>query len=385
MRSSPTPDAGVTPPPAGEAPFPARRGPVPTPALPVPAAAPRRRARWPGRLLLVLLLAAAGGGAWYMLWRPLPVTLTHPWRGPAIEAVYATGIVEAVDTARVGPVVAGRIVALLAEEGERVKQGQVLARLDDRQAAQVLADARARLALADAELARENALAGRGVHTVQALERARAERDRANATVLLALRQEEDRRIVAPLDGIVMKREVEPGETVAANAVMFTIASPTNLRVAADVDERDMPQIHPGAPVAIRADAFPGEVFRAKVTKIRWQGDTATRTYRVEATLPADTKLLIGMTVDTNIIVSDQPDALLVPPAAVRHDPPEGSRPGAAYVFQVKDGRTERTNVVLGATGPDAIQIRSGLPPNATILAQPPDGLTSGRQVRAVK
>ena len=182
-----------------------------------------------------------------------------------------------------------------------------------------------------------------------------------------------------------MKREVEPGETVAANAVMFTIASPTNLRVAADVDERDMPQIRPGAAVAIRADAFPGEVFRAKVTKIRWQGDTATRTYRVEATLPADTKLLIGMTVDTNIIVSEQPDALLVPPAAVRHDPPEGSRPGAAYVFQVKDGRTERTNVVLGATGPDAIQIRSGLPPNATILAQPPDGLTSGRQVRAVK
>ena len=160
MRSSPTPDAGVTPSPAGEAPLPARRGPAPTPALPVPAAAPRQRARWPGRLLLVLLLAAAGGGVWYMLWRPLPVTLTHPWRGPAIEAVYATGIVEAVDTARVGSVVAGRIVALLAEEGERVKQGQVLARLDDRQAAQVLADARARLALADAELTRENALAG---------------------------------------------------------------------------------------------------------------------------------------------------------------------------------------------------------------------------------
>ncbi len=390
--SSSTSDTDTARPPVAEAPpvrpfgppaAPATASPRATPGL---TAAPRRRARWPARLLLIaLVLAAAGGGAWYMLWRPLPVTITHPWRGPAIEAVYATGIVEAVDTARVGAVVAGRIVALPVEEGERVKQGQLLALLDDRQAGQLLADARARLALADAELARENALAGRGVHTVQALERARAERDRANATALLALRQVEDRRIVAPLDGIVMKREVELGETVAANAVMFDIASPARLRVAADVDERDMPRVRLGAPVAIRADAFPGEVFRAKVTKIRWQGDTATRTYRVEAALPAGTKLLIGMTVDTNIVVSEQPDALLVPPAAVRHDPPEGSRPGAAYVFQVKNGRSERTNVVLGATGPDAVQIRSGLAPNAAILARPPDALTPGRRVTVVK
>ena len=319
---------------------------------------------------------------WWALQRPLTVAVVHPWRGEAIEAVYATGLVEAIDTARVGTTVAARIDALLAEEGDRVRRGQVLARLDDREARQRLSDTQARLALAEQELARDQALLQRGVRSPQAEQRSREERDRAAALAGMAEKQLAEFTIASPLDGIVMTRPVEAGETVAANAVLFTVASTARLRIAADVDERDIPQVRMSAPVAIRADAFPHDVFDARVTNIRLQGDTATRTYRVEAALPPDTKLMTGMTVDVNIVVAQRPDALLVPSAAIRHAPAKGGVPGAAYVFRVQDDIARRTPVTLGAEGPETTEVRDGLAADATLVADPSDRLQDGARIR---
>ena len=303
------------------------------------------------------------------------MAVVTPTLGPAIEAVYATGIVEAIDTARVGTTVAGRVVAVLVWEGDVVRQGQPLAQLDDREARQALEDARARLALAEQELARDRVLVATGVHTVQALQRSVAERDRASAAVELAARQVDDRRIVAPLDGIVMRREVDPGNTAAAATALFTVASTARLRIAADVDERDIAAVRMGARVAIRADAYPNEAFTAVVTNIRHQGDTATRTFRVEADLPPPTWLFIGMTVDVNIVVAERPDALLLPPGALRHDPPQGGRPGPAYVFRVQDDLARRVPVETGAEGAAAIEIRSGVARNDQVIVDPPENL----------
>ncbi|OJW25248.1 MAG: hypothetical protein BGO51_27915 [Rhodospirillales bacterium 69-11] len=343
---------------------------------------PPRRRRRTLLVLLVLLLAGVGGGSWLFLGRTPLVTLIRPTRGPAIEAVYATGIVEAIDTARAGTTVAGRVIAVLVQEGDTVRAGQVLALLDPRQAQQRLEDARARLALAEQELARDRALIGTGVRSLQAMQRSEAERDRAEAAVTLAARELDEHRIVAPLDGVVMRRDVEPGNTAAANTGLFTIDSTRRLRVAADVDERDIAQVRMGARMAIHADAYPEEAFVAEVTNIRRQGDTATRTFRVEADLPADTKLFIGMTVDTNIVVAERPDALLLPPDAVRHDAPQGGRPGPATVFRVTDGVARRVPVTPGATGPSAIEIREGIGPEDAIVRAPPADLADGMRVR---
>ncbi len=358
--------------------------PLPSGLPPVIGIVPRRRRSVLRLVLPLLALAAAAGGAWWTLQRPLAVTVVHPWRGEAIEAVYATGLVEAIDTARIGTTVAGRIDTLLAEEGDHVRRGQVLARLDDREARQRLGDAQARLARAEQELARDQALLQRGVRSPQAEQRSREERDRAAAIAAMLEKQLAEYTIASPLDGIVMTRPVEAGETVAANTVLYTVASPARLRIAADVDERDIPQVRMGAPVAIRADAFPGEVFDARVTNIRGQGDTATRTYRVEAALPPDTRLMIGMTVDVNIVVAQRRDALLVPSAAVRHAQAKGGMPGEAYVFRVQDGIARRTPVTLGAEGPEATEIREGLAADATVIADPPDRLSDGGRVRPI-
>ena len=348
---------------------------VPMLVLP-PAPTPRRR--WLGWLVVLVLLAGAGAAAWWVFARPPVLAVVVPWRGAALEAVYATGVVEAVDAARVGTTVAARILALAVDEGDRVTAGQIIAQLDDRQAQQRVSDARARLALAEQELARDQALAAQAVRSQQQVQRSQQTRDAGEAAVQIAVRQLEEYRIASPLDGIVMKRPVEPGETVAANATLFEIASPIALKIAADVDERDIARIRIGAKVAIRAEAFPGRAIAASVTNMRGRGETATRTFRVEATLPPETGLLIGMTVDVNLVVAERQNALLVPPTAVRHAPPQGGRPGAAHVFRVIDGRARRTPVELGAVGTAAIEIRAGLDDGMALVADPPAGLADG-------
>lgn len=351
---------------------------MPLPLLQVP-----RRRRGPWAVAVLAVLAAAGASVWLGWLQPAAVEVAHPWRGPALEAVYATGVVEAVYPARIGTTVAARITSLAAWEGDTIHAGQVVATLDDRQARQRVQDAAARLVTAERDLVRTRDLIARGDRSAQQLEHAVQERDQAAAAVQLMVRQLDEYTILSPLDAVVMKRPVEPGETVAANATLYEVASTARLRVAADVDERDIPQVRMGAPVAIRAEAFPQEAFTAAVTNIRHEGETTTRTFRVEAALPAGTKLLIGMTVDVNIVVAERADSLLLPAAAVRHDPPLGGRPGAAWVLRVVDGRARRSPIETGAVGPAAIEVRAGLTEADSVVTAGLDRLSDGQRVLA--
>ena len=354
--------------------------------LPATALQPKpvKRRKWPRRIAVaiavaaVLILAFVAGR---ILLQPQRVTLAEPSRGPAIDAVYATGVIEAIDYARFGATVAGRVAELLVDEGDQVRKGDVVARLDDRQPRARLQDAKARLTMAEAEIARDQTLMNRGVLAVQTLERAQQERDQAVAAVDLFARQLEDYTVRSPLDGTVMKRNVELGETVPANAVMFEISSTARKRIAADVDERDIAGVKLGAALAAHADGFPDEAFEAKVTNIRRQGDASSRTFRVEADLPGDTKLMIGMTVDVDIVISQRANALLVPTGAVVHAPSQGGRPGAPFVFVVENGRARRVDVKTGAVGTAKVEIVSGLKDGDRVVVDPSDRLKDGDAV----
>jgi RND family efflux transporter MFP subunit len=352
--------------------------------MPQPRASkPRRWRRWLviAAATLMGLALAFGAGRWLL--QPGAVTAAHPTRGVAIEAVYATGVIEAIDYARFGATVAGRVSELLVDEGDTVRRGQVVARLDDRQPRARLEDARARLKMAEADIVRAQTLMNRGVVAIQALERAQQEHDQASAAVDLFARQLEDFTVLSPLDGVVMKRDVEPGETLAANIVMFEISSTARKRIAADVDERDIAGVKLGAGLAAHADGFPDEAFEAKVTNIRRQGDSSSRTFRVEADLPSDTKLMIGMTVDVDIVVGERQDAMLVPTTAVGHGPSQGGRPGAPFVYVADNGRARRVDVRAGAVGPAKTEIVAGLNDADRVILDPPDRVRDGQAVRA--
>ncbi|MBP2293722.1 efflux RND transporter periplasmic adaptor subunit [Azospirillum rugosum] len=355
---------------------------VPRPPVPaVPRPSLWRRLRVP--LVVVLLAAALGAAALWWAGRAPLVGVTGVERGPAIEAVYATGTVESLNTVRVGPPVGGRVATVLVDDGDRVTAGQRMATLDPRQLEQRLQNAEVRLRLARTEATRVETLLARGVTTVEARDKAVAERQQAEADVALARRMLDDLIVNAPIDGVVLRRQVEAGESVAANAVLFTVADPTRLRVVADVDERDIPRVHIGSRIAARAEAFPGDVFQAAVTNIRAESDSQTRTYRIEATLPPGSPLYIGMTLDVNVIVAERRDALLVPAGAVQREPPRGGRPGQAHVWTVgPDGRVKRVPVTLGAEGPARVEVTEGIGPDDRLLEAPPASLAEGDRVR---
>ena len=320
--------------------------------------------------LLLLLLALAG--AW--VWRSLPpsVAVATATTGPAVQAVYATGNVEPVHWAKVGPAVRARITAVLVEEGARVTDGQPMARLDDREAQHRAEEAEARANFAQEDLARVRTLVARDVASRAALDRAEAEARAVRAVAEAAKRRLDDYIVRAPSAGLVLRRDAEVGEVVDTPAALFWIGEPKPLRITAEVDEEDIAQIREGQRALLRADAFAGQVLNARVTQITPKGDATRKAYRVRLALPQDTPLMIGMTVEANIVLRETATAVLIPPAAFRGD----------HVFVVQGEVARRRQVTVGVQGPRAVEIRQGIAAGDVVVLDPPQGLKDGQALR---
>jgi RND family efflux transporter MFP subunit len=327
----------------------------------------------PPRIIILLVLLLLGfAGAW--VWRGLPpsVAVATATTGPAVQAVYATGNVEPVHWAKVGPAVRARIIAVLVEEGARVADGQPMARLDDREAQHRAEEAEARANFAQEDLARVRTLVARDVASRAALDRAEAEARAVRAVAEAAKRRLDDYIVRAPSAGLVLRRDAEVGEVVDTPAALFWIGEPRPLRVTAEVDEEDIAQIREGQRALLRADAFAGQVLNARVTQITPKGDATRKAYRVRLALPEDTPLMIGMTVEANIVLRETNAAVLIPPAALRGD----------HVFMVQGEVARRRQVTVGVQGPRAVEIRQGIAAGDIVVLDPPHGLKDGQALR---
>jgi RND family efflux transporter MFP subunit len=326
----------------------------------------------PRIIILLLLLVLGLAGAW--VWRGLPpsVAVATATTGPAVQAVYATGNVEPVHWAKVGPAVRARITAVLVEEGARVADGQPMARLDDREAQHRAEEAEARASFAQEDLARVRTLVARDVASRAALDRAEAEARAVRAVAEAAKRRLDDYIVRAPSAGLVLRRDAEVGEVVDTPAALFWIGEPKPLRITAEVDEEDIAQIREGQRALLRADAFAGQVLNARVTQITPKGDATRKAYRVRLALPEDTPLMIGMTVEANIVLRETANAVLVPPAALRGD----------HVFVTQGEVARRRQVTVGVQGPRAVEIRQGIAAGDVVVLDPPQGLKDGQAIR---
>lgn len=323
--------------------------------------------------VLLLLLALAGGGVW--AWRhdgTLEIEATRLRRGPAVAAVYATGTVEAENWARIPPVVAGRIAEVLVQEGEKVRAGQVLARLDDRQAHARVAELEAKATYLREEAERSASLVERGVRARATLDKDRSEYDQVVAAIRAARQQRTDLLVTSPIDGVVLRRDGEPGELAEVKDALFWVGALKPLRLTAEVDEEDIPRVKVGQKVLIKADAFPEKVLEARVDRITPKGDPVNKTFRVRALLPETTPLLIGMTTEINIIVAEHPEAWLCPVSALV----EGG------VLAVENGIVVARPLRLGIRGRTQVEVLDGLDPDTPFLAAPPPGLKPGDRVR---
>jgi len=324
------------------------------------------------RIIAVLILVAAAAGAvyWY-LGRPIAVTAARVERGNAAEIVYATGAIEPVRWAKVTPLVKGRIVERCRCEGKEVKAGDVLARLDDKEAQATLIELKARENFDRRELERQTELIARNVTTSQAFERATSELMRTRALISAQAERLQNYKLVAPMDGVVLREDGEIGEIVDSLNVLYRIGLPRPLQVVAEVNEEDIPRVRNGMKVLLRTDAFPNQPLEGTVSDITPSGDPVAKTYRVKIALPDDTPLRIGMSVEANIVTREKADVLLVPSAAVAD----------GHVFVIDGFRAHRRKVETGIRGTRAIEITSGLKEGDLVIASVPTGLADGARV----
>ncbi|MBF0305465.1 MAG: efflux RND transporter periplasmic adaptor subunit [Alphaproteobacteria bacterium] len=326
------------------------------------------------RIVPVLVAALLAAGAAYALFpRFSPeVRVARPVIGPAVEAVYATGTVEPVHWAKVAPIEAGRIVEIAVQDGEAVAAGQVLARLDDAEAQARLREAEARERYREQELGRQQSLAQRGVASRDALDRARSEAEQARAATAAARQRLAQTLLLSPMDGLVLRRDAEVGEVVERGDAPFWIGQARPLRITAEVDEEDVPRVAVGQTALARSDAWPERVFTSRVAEITPKGDPLSKSFRVRMSLPDDAPLLIGMTVEVNVVVREVADVLLVPAQAVVD----------GRVFVLTSGRAVARLVTTGIKGRSLVQVVDGLTPDDQILTDPPARLEDGTRVR---
>ena len=319
---------------------------------------------------IVLIAAIAGGAAWYVM-RPTSVETVVPTRGEAAEIVYASGVVEPRNWAKITTIVRERIIETCECEGEYVAQGDVLARLDDTEAQAQLAELEVRHKLAQEEYERIAILVERNTMSQQSLDRALSEVAQLEASIAGQKARLESYVIRSPATGQVLREDAEVGEIAELGTVLFWVGEPTPLVVIADVNEEDIPRVDVRQRALLRSDAFPDHALEATVDNLTPKGDPVTKTYRVRFRLPDDTPLRIGMSVDVNVVIRTVENALLLPAIAINDN----------RVFVVEGGRARQQQVETGIRGTGGTEIVSGLQDGERVISPYPEELSDGARV----
>jgi HlyD family secretion protein len=321
--------------------------------------APKRRRRGLIALAVVTLVAALGGiGTYVALQRaPISYVTAEVTRGPLVVRVSATGTLQPENQVDVGAEISGRVDSVAADFNDRVTKGQILAVINTDQIRAQLAQAKAELNAANASVVtseatvnetkerrdRAEGLFGRGIVSQQDFQTAEADYARAvasvakakadveNATARVRLHETSlDKTAVrSPIDGMVLDRKVQQGQTVAASfqtPVLFTLASDlARMELEVDIDEADIGQVREGQTATFSVDAFPQRRFDARLTSLRNAPKTTNGVVTYQGVLSVDNSaglLRPGLTATVEILVAETKDAILVPNGALRFTPP---------------------------------------------------------------
>jgi HlyD family secretion protein len=309
----------------------------------------KRSGRWKWLLVVGFLVAGLAGWGWYQSRSKEPALdykTAQVTRGDLTQAVTANGQINAVKNVVVGSQVSGIITAIKVDFNSRVTNGQVIAQIDPSiyqqniaQTEAELANAKAALELADVNIRRALALRTNGLIPAAEYDQTLVAQHQAQAVVQMRAAALEKARvdlerttIYAPIDGIVISRLVDVGQTVAASfnaPTLFTIANDlSQMRIEAMVSEADVGGVQEGQPVSFSVDAFLGRKFRGQVTQVRYAPITNQNVVNYTAVVEVnntDLKLRPGMTANASIVIAEKRGVLRLPNAALRFRPPEGA------------------------------------------------------------
>ena len=319
-------------------------------------------------------------------------------KGNIQTSITATGTIEPVTSVTVGTQVSGIVAHLYVDYNSVVKKGQVIAELDKTNLTSELNTARANLSSAQSTLNYEQAnfnryqtLYDKGLVSAHDYENARLTYLKAKDQVTTATQSVQKAQtnlgyatITSPIDGVVLSKSVEEGQTVAASfntPELFTIAQDlTDMRVIADIDEADIGGVKEGQRVAFTVDAFPDDSFEGKVTQVRQQPTTESNvvTYEVVISAPNnDLKLKPGLTANVTIYTLEKNDVLVAPSKALRFMPNEALLSEGQKIEDVEapqkvwtlDGNTFKAHKVeTGTTNGMLTEIVSGISEGTEVL-----------------
>lgn len=366
--------------------------------------------------IIVSVIVAIAILAWLLSGKKKDTTINFTTEAVAptnIEnSVTATGTIEAVKTVTVGTQVSGIINKLFVDYNNVVKKGQVIAELDKQNLQSQLNSAKAQLSQAQANLLsaqsdlayqkanyqRNKNLYNKGLISANDYEQSRLSWQTANATVaerrdaVAAAREEVSRAqtnlsyavITSPIDGVVISKSVEEGQTVAASystPELFTIAKDLkDMRVIANVDEADIGGVKVGQRVTFTVDAYPNDTFEGAVTQVRQEATTTNNvvTYEVVISAPnQDLKLKPGLTANVNIYTEEIKNVLSVPSKALRYTP-EKETVGGRKIQDVTNAKNKvwtlegntlvAHKVTVGSTDGVHTQILGGIKNGAKVI-----------------
>lgn len=314
------------------------------------------------------------------------------------NTVTATGTIEPVTSVTVGTQVSGIVSKLYVDYNSVVKKGQVIAELDKTNLISELNTAKANLSSAQSTLNYEKTNFGRyktlyqkGLVSADDYENARLSYDKARQQVASAKENVQKAQtnlgyatITSPIDGVVLSKSVEEGQTVAASfntPELFTIAKDlTDMRVIADIDEADIGGVKEGQRVTFTVDAFPDDLFEGEVTQVRQQATTESNvvTYEVVISAPnKDLKLKPGLTANVTIFTLEKKNVTAVPAKALRFTPnetllPEGQTiadcKGDHKVWTLENNVFKAHAVEIGTTNGTTTEITGGIKEGTEVL-----------------
>lgn len=288
--------------------------------------------------------------------------------------------------------VGGSVLQTYVDQGQAVRAGQTLARIEAGGLQDVFLSARAAVTsasnnadIARRELERAEKLLAAGAIAERDIEQARRNTIAANAALAdararlaTARKQVGNTVVTAPFSGVVSARAVSAGDVVQPGAALFTIVDPSSMRLEASVPAEHLSQVRMGTTTNFTVSGYPGKEFTGRVTRINPVADPATRQVRIVVTIPNTSGGLVGGLFANGRLASQVSTGLIVPASAI------DTRSSIPAVLRIKNGKVERVQVQLGLhdEGAEQIEIKAGVQAGDTLLVGAAQGITPGTMVK---
>jgi membrane fusion protein (multidrug efflux system) len=296
-----------------------------------------------------------------------------------ISASYAgTANLEAPGEAQVVAKTSGVMVQLLAEEGDQVRAGPVLARIDGDRVRLEVARQLAIVRKLENNYQRSRELAERKLVSAESSDQIKYDLESARAAYDLAKLELSYTNITAPISGVVAQRMVKPGNLIALNAPVFRIVNNSHLEGVLNAPERESGRLKVGLPLRMVVDAVPGKVFVGRVDRISPVMDSASGTFRVVCAFDNAPELRPGMFGRIEVVFDQRTDALTVPRIALLEDE------GEPAVYVVEGKLAKRKTVQVGFTNGEIAEIRSGLKEGDQVVTAGKVAIRDGTEIQVI-